>query len=342
MFKFIVMKLKITILLNLIFLLGFTQIPSGYYDNAIGLSGDELKAALHNIIDDHTEKSYGDVRYILDESDKDPNNSSNVRTIYSDISVSGTWDSGATWNREHVWAKSRGIGDVSNSTFGAGSDVHNLRACVPQINSDKSNRWFAECNTSYSYGGSATGSYYSGNDWNSSTFFWKPRDEDKGDVARIIFYMATRYEGDGGGEPDLEVIDYIPSNNSTTDPVHALLSDLLQWHKDDPVDDFERNRNNVIYSYQNNRNPYIDNPQYVSAVWEGVLSLDKESSNGSISIYPNPSTGLINVINTNNVNVEVYNTLGALVLITKEDKLNLQSGFYIIRVGQFTQSVVVE
>ena len=76
------MKLIGTISLCLLSLVGFTQIPAGYYDSAAGLTGDQLKSALHNIIDNHTEKSYGDVRYILDESDQDPNNSSNVYNIF--------------------------------------------------------------------------------------------------------------------------------------------------------------------------------------------------------------------------------------------------------------------
>ncbi len=79
--------------------------------------------------------------------------------------------------------------------------------------------------------------------------------------------LATRYEGENG-EPDLEVIDSIPSDNYTNEPIHAKLSALLVWHQEDPVDDFERNRNEVIYSFQNNRNPFIDHPEYVDEIWE--------------------------------------------------------------------------
>lgn len=334
------MKTIQTIIFCLISILGFTQIPPGYYDSAIGLTGDQLKGELHNIIDNHIEKSYGDARYILDESDRDPNNASNVLTIYSNHSVSGTWDSGATWNREHVWAKSRGFGSVSNSTYGTGSDLHNLRACIPQINSDKGNRWFAYSTTPYNYNSTWTGSNFSGANPSSSVFNWEPRDEDKGDVARIIFYMATRYEGDVTGEPDLEIINSFPSN-TTTDPVCAILDDLYQWHLDDPVDDFERNRNNVIYSYQNNRNPYIDHPEYVGVVWFGELSVENTEIN-TVSIYPNPSNGILNVTNTKNQNIEVYNSLGELIKVSRENQISLKSGFYLIKVGQYSQSVIVE
>ncbi len=85
------------------------DIPIGYYDSANGLKDDALKSALHNIIDNHTVKSYGDARYKLDETDQDPDNSANLILIYTGSSVSGNWDSGVTWNREHVWSKSHGF-----------------------------------------------------------------------------------------------------------------------------------------------------------------------------------------------------------------------------------------
>jgi len=92
-----------------------------------------------------------------------------------------------------------------------------------------------------------------------------------GVVARMIFYMATRYEGENG-EPNLEIIDYIPADNNSTEPLFAKLSDLLAWNAQDPVDDFERNRNEVVYSYQHNRNPFIDHPEYVNMIWGGNSS----------------------------------------------------------------------
>ena len=106
--------------------------------------------------------------------------------------------------------------------------------------------------------------------------------------------LATRYEGENG-EPDLEVIDSIPSDNYTNEPIHAKLSALLVWHQEDPVDDFERNRNEVIYSFQNNRNPFIDHPEYVDEIWETdsdtcslpIIILPKEYIN-QLVVYPNP------------------------------------------------------
>jgi len=105
----------------------------------------------------------------------------------------------------------------------------------------------------------------------------------------MIFYMATRYEGENG-EPDLEVIDYIPEDQNTNDPIHAKLSALLQWHQQDPVDDYERTRNNVIYQYQDNRNPFIDHPGYVNMIWSDESSSEKLIYNNRIIIFPNPAS----------------------------------------------------
>ena len=317
------------------------QAPTGYYDSAEGKEGNDLKQALYDIIKNHNEQSYGDARYILDEADQDPDNSNNVRTIYAPISVNGTWDSGVTWNREHVWSKSRGITMASddNDTYGAGSDLHNLRACVPEINSDKSNRWFAECTNKHYYNGSWTGSYYAGEDWDAAQFYWKPRDEDKGDVARIMFYMTVRYEGENG-EPDLELLNYVPSSNSTTDPVYALFKDLYQWHQDDPVDDFERNRNNVIYSYQNNRNPFIDNPDWVEKTFTTLVNQKEVEKVDKIpTVYPNPSVDEVSIYGINTqlkYSYSIYDYKGAMVVESRplqNDKVNitdLDNGMYCI------------
>jgi endonuclease I len=263
----------------------FGQIPNGYYDDAQGLTGEVLKTELNNIIKDHTEFPYTssatDVWDILKETDKDPNNPNNVILLYSGWSKNGEeeYDGGNGWNREHVWAKSHG--DFGN-TIGPGTDVHALRPCDVSVNSARSNRWFAECSTEYIDGDGATGCYTSSTEW-----VWKPNNNVKGDVARMIFYMATRYEGEGM-EPDLQIIDYLPSNNNTSDPVHAKLSDLLLWHMQDPVDDWERNRNNIIYyDYQNNRNPFIDQPEFAELIW-GDLS-------GSTSLNASKKT-LIKII----------------------------------------------
>ncbi len=294
----------------------FSQIPDGYYDSAEGKSGLELKAALYNIIKGNIQKTYGDSRYILNITDADTTNPDNVQVIYSNHSVPGAWDGGVTWNREHVWAKSRGFPNVTNSTHGVGSDLHNLRACVPNINSYRNNRWFGEGDTPYSYNGVPTGSSYS-----SDKYLWEPRDEDKGDVARIIFYMATRYEGENG-EPDLEVIDSIPADKNTNDPVFAVLSDLIKWNDQDPPSNFEKHRNDVIYSYQKNRNPFIDHPEYVDEIWGKKDTTDITDTTAihrilavKTTLYPNPASTTVTLKTDKTVqNISVFNVIGNKVM----------------------------
>jgi endonuclease I len=266
------MKTLLTIVALMILNTSIAQIPVGYYDSAIGYSGDTLKTELNLIIDGHTQFPYTssgtDVWDILKETDKDTLNPNNVLLIYSGWSVDASqeFNGGLGWSREHIWAKSRG--DFGTG-IGPGTDVHALRPCDITVNSARNNRWFAECSTEYIDTDGPTGSFTSSTQW-----VWKPNDNVKGDVARMIFYMATRYEG-LNGELDLEVIDSIPSDNFTNLPIHAKLSDLLQWHLEDPVDEWERNRNNIIYySYQNNRNPFIDHPEYADLIWGEILGLN--------------------------------------------------------------------
>ncbi|MEC1153936.1 endonuclease [Cytobacillus horneckiae] len=224
-----------------------------YYDPAIGKSGEELKAALHNIIDDHTEISYSSVWEALKQTDADPNNSNNVILLYTGRSQSKSSNGSGVdnWNREHVWAKSHGN---FGTAMGPGTDLHHLRPTDVSVNSSRGNKDFDN-------GGSPQGE---APDTFTDNDSWEPHDEVKGDVARMIFYMDVRYEGDRG-ELDLEVNNVV--NNGTT-PYHGKLSTLIQWHHQDPVDNFERQRNESIYNdYQHNRNPFIDHPEWVEAIW---------------------------------------------------------------------------
>jgi len=278
------MKLSLIISTFVFFLAtGFSQIPPGYYDDAIGLTGTQLKTALHNIIDDHTEYSYTNLRdFILEETDEDPNNSSNIILLYTGRSQNkNTFGGGANeWNREHVWAKSHG--DFGNNPP-CGTDAHHIRPTDASVNSSRGNKDFDNGGVEHS---EALGNYYT-----SST--WEPRDAVKGDVARMIFYMAVRYEG-GSGEPDLEVVDYV---NTSPDPEHGKFSTLYEWHQQDPPDAFEINRNNVIYSYQENRNPFIDHPEFLINIYDPTIGTLEIASANQIKIYPNPTSEIISITN---------------------------------------------
>ncbi|MGW0137702.1 endonuclease I family protein [Streptomyces calvus] len=224
-----------------------------YYADALGKSGSALKDSLHTIISDQTKLSYSAVWDALKVTDQDPNNSGNVILLYSGISRSKSLNGGDSgdWNREHVWAKSHG--DFGTST-GPGTDLHHLRPEDVQVNSIRGNKDFDN-------GGSSFGN--SGGSLTDSDSF-EPRDAVKGDVARMILYMAVRYEGTDGW-PDLEPNDSVTNGTS---PYHGRLSVLKQWHQEDPPSAFEQRRNEVIYdSYQHNRNPFIDHPEWVESIW---------------------------------------------------------------------------
>ncbi|MEZ5012512.1 MAG: endonuclease [Bacteroidales bacterium] len=306
------------------------QIPQGYYATAEGLSGENLKTALYNIIKGHTEYPYTDsgtdVWDILKESDRDPGNPNNVILLYTGWSVNAAqeYNSGTGWSREHVWAKSRG--DFGTDP-GPGTDAHHLRPADISVNSARNNRWFDSCTVAYFDGGIATGCYTSSTSW-----VWQPRAAVKGDVARMIFYMATRYEGENG-EPDLEMIDYLPADNYTTEPVHALLKVLLRWNEEDPVDDFERNRNEVVYSYQHNRNPFIDHPEYMARILETATPASLIDEEQAVTIYPNPAYEIVSVDPPGKYLFTLYNLSGSIVLKDEGDHLDVSCvapGHYIL------------
>jgi len=225
-----------------------------YYRTAAGKTGNTLKTELHNIIDHHTELSYSAVWEALKKTDEDPANANNVILLYTGRSQAKSTNGGGVddWNREHVWAKSHGD---FGTAMGPGTDLHHLRPTDVSVNSTRGNLDFDNGGTEHS---EALGNYFDSDSW-------EPRDEVKGDVARMLFYMAVRYEGDVSDEPDLELNNTV---NNGTAPYHGKLSVLLQWNAQDPVDDRERRRNDIIYSdYQHNRNPFIDHPEWVNEIW---------------------------------------------------------------------------
>ncbi|WP_418287519.1 endonuclease I family protein [Lentzea guizhouensis] len=228
--------------------------PSGdYYAAAAGKTGPALKTALHGIIRNQTKLSYDQVWEALKVTDQDPNNSANVILLYSGRSQAKTSNGGNAndWNREHVWAKSHG--DFGTAT-GPGTDVHHLRPEDVSVNADRGNKDFDNGGTART---EAPGNY-------GDADSWEPRNAVKGDVARMLFYMAVRYEGTDGFQ-NLEMNNSVSNG---TAPYHGKLSVLLQWHQQDPPDAFEQRRNQVIYDqFQRNRNPFIDHPEWVAAIW---------------------------------------------------------------------------
>ncbi|MFJ9645661.1 endonuclease I family protein [Streptomyces sp. NPDC101206] len=224
-----------------------------YYAPAEGKTGAALKTALHDIIKDQSKIGYDAVWNALKVTDQDPANPNNVILVYSGRSQSKSTNGGGAndWNREHVWAKSHG--DFGTAT-GPGTDLHHLRPEDVTVNSTRGNKDFDR-------GGSpvaeAPGSY-------TDADSFEPRNAVKGDVARMLLYMAVRYDG-GDGFPNLEVNDLVGNGSA---PAIGRISLLKEWNRIDPPDAFEKRRNQVIYdTYQHNRNPFIDHPEWVDSIW---------------------------------------------------------------------------
>ncbi len=324
------MKILFTTILVLIAFTCFSQIPTGYYDSTEDLSGDELKTALHNIIKNHTDYPYTDSETdtwdILKESDRDPNNSANVILIYTGESVNAAqeWNGGSGWNREHVWAKSHGFPDDSQDAY---RDAHHLRPCDPSVNSARGTKDFDN-------GGSP---HSEATECNTDSDSWEVRPVEKGDIARMMFYMATRYEGESG-DPDLELVDYTGTDTYT--PYFGKFSTLIQWNFEDPVDDFERNRNEVVFSYQGNRNPFIDHPEFVNSMYniangapvveDQEFSVTENSVSGTevgtvVSRDPDYNEITFSILSGNTDNAFSINASTGLLTVNNSDALDYET-----------------
>lgn len=313
-----------------------------YYQTALNLQGGSLKAALNDLIQDHTEFDYTDsntdVWDMLKATDRDSTNPNNVILFYSGRSVDAAqeYNAGSGWSREHVWAKSRG--DFGNRN-GEGTDAHHIRPADISINSTRNNRNFDNCTVCSEVidEGVATGNYTDDEEW-----VFEPRDEVKGDVARMLFYMDVRYEAEDG-ELDLELREaYLDKSDKA--PFHARLSTLIAWHYEDPVSNEERYRNEVIYSqFQGNRNPFIDQPELVEYLYaskinepwtEDTATATHERQLPEWVMFPNPADKTVQFGSTIET-VQLYNLEGKLIQHLKSvytlDVSNLPEGAYIIR-----------
>ncbi|MCL1092216.1 endonuclease [Shewanella kaireitica] len=255
----------------------YSDVLSGEFNNA-----EELKNALSTIIaKGHKQLSYKQVWSALTYADQDPADDKKVIEIYTGESISKydnqTSGSGAgKWNREHVWAKSHGF--PSDSQWGY-TDAHHLRPSDPGINTARSNNDFGACSDTGEevlFNGVGTGNYL-----DKTTDCWEPRDEVKGDVARMIMYMDTRYQGTDTATtnmPDLIAVDRLTTTAEDSEPLIGTLCTLYAWNKLDAVDTYEQNRNNQVYKYQGNRNPFIDRPELVQEVYGAVCGDDPNPS----------------------------------------------------------------
>ena len=176
--------------------------------------------------------------------DDDDNEYVNDRTR-NFLSTCHSYGCTGLWNREHIFAKSLAEPSLQTSRPGPGTDLHNIRAIDAKMNTIRSNRLYGEGNGNAKI--TEEGNFYPGDEW-------------KGDVARALMYMYVRYPS----QCDLFSVSYGTSNFS-----NDLPDILLHWNAEDPVSEFELKRNDVIYSFQGNRNPFVDNYALAYLIWGG-------------------------------------------------------------------------
>ncbi len=244
------MKLKLSFLVSIFSFLLYAQSAPSYYSGVnFNKTGNALKSELASLITTtHTKTiSYSELQTLMKTSDVDPDKPGNLLLIYGS-QASGTHQRsrpvGGTWNREHVYAKSKGTPNLGTS--GPGADGHHLRPADNTLNSTRGSLLFDD-------GAGATA-------YKTSRGGWYPGDEWKGDVARILMYMYVRYN-----------TRCLPLNITMNPNTYSqdFPDILLKWNIEDPVSGFEIQRNNVVAQTQKNRNPFIDNPYLATVIWGG-------------------------------------------------------------------------
>lgn len=303
------------LLILVIFITSTTALAQQPYYNGtdITLTGQDLYFELQGLIDNASGTfTYGDVRDTVKITDEDPDNTNNVLLIYGHTDDGNcTTDRSrdkddfgglsCEYNREHVFARSNAdpaMGSASNSSTGITADPHNLRPSDQAMNGNKGSKKFAD-------GSGNAGDVGSGN--------WYPGDEWKGDVARMMMYMYTRY-----GDRCLPSLNGAGPLQSGTD----MLQVYLQWNVDDPVNDFEDQRNPHLESVYGNRNPFIDNPYLATIIWGGPVAEDRwsiasvaDNKAFEISLYPNPADEIVYVQSTSGAidRYTIYDVFGKLI-----------------------------
>lgn len=343
----------------------FAQIPTGYYNTATG-TGYTLKTNLYNIIKNHNAQTYGDLWTLYTNTafrDHYYENDNSLLDVYSEkpngpdaysyTSTSqqcGSYSGeGGCYNREHTIPQS-----VFNSQLPMYSDGHFVIPSDGYVNGIRSN---------YPYGKVGTATYTSsngskkGNNLNSgysagyTGVVFEPIDEFKGDIARCLFYFATRYQDVVSG------FTYDMFNGSSDQVfTNTFLNILIKWHLDDPVSAYEIAKNNAVYVHQNNRNPYIDHPEYICMIWgtqcAALANENFVATNQEITIYPNPTSQ--NFVTINSAlpvnNIEVYAVNGQLIQAIHQPAFdnneyqlnNLSSGFYLMKISLENGSSVLK
>ena len=374
-------------------LLGIAQIPAGYYDSATGTGftlKTQLKTIITN---GHIDKGYGggtsqinnglwtayattdrdmgigyeDDNTIIDMYSENPSGNDPYTFLYNSEQCGTSAVEGGCYNREHLvpqayfdhfqtnpmkndphhvtptdskvngWRDNWPFGVVGNVTTSPCNSGASNTPCNTQNGSKKGNN----INSDYSSGYSGT--------------VFEPIDEFKGDIARCLLYFGTRYEDLMDNFYSGATVNSKAMFDGSIDNVFSptFLNILLTWHQADAVSTKEIVRNNAIYNFQGNRNPFIDHPEYVCQIWSSAC--DKLSNNeflladSNFYIYPNPSNGTFKIeydAALGEIDIEVFSIIGQKVYEKQNlsDNVvttnNLLKGVYIVKIIKDSQSIV--
>lgn len=333
-----------------------SQIPPGYYNAASGLTGYPLKTALAGIITNgHIDRGYGNLYsgYVTSDNDAFYDNDNTVLDMYSENPTGvdpyfynhGSRRCGnytgenSCHNREHLMPQS-----VFSSASPMKNDIHHVVPSDGYVNGKRSNYPFGDVTSTTwtSQNGSRVGPCSTPGYGN---LVFEPIDEFKGDIARCMLYFATRYES------QVSSWSWAALNGTSNQVYSTWFKNLMvQWHLQDTVNAREITRNNAAYTYQGNRNPYIDHPEWVVQIWGGPTASVSENKLVNLSVYPNPTTNnSITITNSNAIEkVEVYTVLGQTVnqfsqnlASGKQIELtNLPQGVLLIRISSGSSSLL--
>lgn len=337
--------------------MGWAQIPAGYYSTATG-TGYTLKTQLFNIIKNQTDLGYSGLWVTYQTSDRDVFTGTgyeNDNTIYDMYTENPTGSAGEcgfiygtdqdtgsgggsecdVYNREHIVPQS-----IFSQAAPMRHDAHFVTPTDKKVNGDRGDNPHGNVavvssttNNGGKHGTSAIAGYVGQ--------VFEPNSAFKGDIARMYFYFATRYE-------DQIASWSYPMFNGTSNQVftNSFLNMLITWHNNDPVSVFEITRNNAIYARQNNRNPFIDHPEYVCQIYSvqcAALSSESFVLENAISIYPNPAVNNEVTISseTELKSIVLYNINGQIIQEIKNPTRvdnsykvnNLPSGFYLVQMA---------
>lgn len=362
---------KYLYLLLLINSIAFAQIPLGYYNSATG-SGFTLKTQLKTrITTGHTDQGYGalwnlfnntafrDTNYendnsLLDMYSENPTGLDPYNFTSTDQQCGSYANEGDCYNREHVipqaYFENFAINPMKNDPFHvipADGKVNGLRDNFPYGRVNVAN--------STTLNGSKLGNNLnSGYSAGYSSTVFEPLNEFKGDIARSILYFATRYQDDMTNFYNAATVVSKNMFDGTTDNVFAptFLNILITWHNLDPVSPKEIAKNNAIYSFQGNRNPYIDHPEYVCQIWTtscAALETINNSLSEKVTVYPNPSNdGVVNIAcDTTLDEIELININGQVLQQIKNPEAinttytisNLPQGFYFLQLTSNKETI---